>query len=155
MRHLNILTFITLFTLVLTGLPSPCHAFQSHPAPEGLYVHQMSHVLFIGALAYLYWHLGKSSLIASRGWHYMRLFCLLFLVWNCLTFAGHASYSYLSVDDFVNMGTWQSKIALPVTPLKLLYYLTRFEHLISVPAIFCLFIGLRLFYREVCAEEEK
>lgn len=155
MKTTNKLICILLFSLVLTAYPSQCQAFQAHSPPEGLYVHQMAHLLFGGALAYLYWRLGHSSFFVSLGWYYLRIFCLLFVIWNVMTFTGHASYSYLSVGDFANRDTWQSTVVWPITPVKILYYIGRFEHLTSVPAIFYLFLGLRVFCREAREEADK
>ena len=65
MKRIFCIQFIGIVTLLLLGQTESAWALQSHGAPEGIYVHQMAHVLFMGALAYLYWHTRRSQ---DGGW---------------------------------------------------------------------------------------
>ncbi|MCP3930780.1 MAG: hypothetical protein GY705_16960, partial [Bacteroidetes bacterium] len=77
-------------------------ALQSHSAPEGIYVHQMAHLLFMGALGYLYWHTRKSQIFKSKGWKFLQVFCILLILWNLLAFTGHEAFEQLSPEDFAS-----------------------------------------------------
>jgi hypothetical protein len=145
------LTFI-----FIISQPDFSWAFQPHAAPEGHYVHQMAHILFMGALIYLYWHIGRVTSFVSKGWRYLRAFCLLFLLWNILTFTGHAAAVHVHSEDIIlQAGSWNSYLLPPYHTAKILFYFARLDHLLSVPAMFFLYISLKTFYAEAMEGEEK
>lgn len=135
------ISILTIFLLL--GLPGYSWAIQPHGEPEGMYVHQMAHVLFLGALAYLYLHTRSTPDLVSRGWRYLRLFCLLSIAWNIVAFTGHI------VADLHG----QRAPGAPLDIVEILYVLTRMDHFVFVPALFALMFSLRTFYLE--AGEEK
>ena len=77
MKHTLFIKSIGLTVLLVLGQTESAWALQAHGAPEGIYVHQMAHLLFMGALAYLYWHTRRSPVLVSKGWKYLQLFCIL------------------------------------------------------------------------------
>ena len=141
--------------LLIFGASENAWALQSHGPPEGIYVHQMAHVLFTGALIYLYWHTRTTPVIASRGWRYLQVFCGFLILWNLLAFAGHEAFEQLAPSDFIDKGTWKEQLAGPVSSLKVLYYITKMDHFLNVPALLALVVSLRTFYIEALLEEEK
>jgi len=151
-----------LFTVLLSPLcfilffsPDSAWALQTHGPPEGLYVHQMAHVLFMGALIYLFWDIRRSS-FQQRGWVYLQLFCLLMFLWNFIAFTGHEAHHHMKPTDFFYGDSYfQTKLIFPLTSLKLTYYLTKLDHLISVPALFFLYLALRAFYRTTIEQNKK
>jgi hypothetical protein len=143
--------------LVLLGFPEQAWALQPHGAPEGLYVHQIAHVLFAGALIYLFLHTRRTPELCGKGWKYLQLFCLLFAAWNLLALVGHEAAAHLLPADILNSSSWFGRLAGPATPLKMVYFITKMDHLLYVPALFCLVIALRTFYLETVsgdADEE-
>ncbi len=144
-----------LLPVLLLGLPEPSWALQPHGAPEGLYVHQMAHLLFMGALAYLYLHTRRTTALVSKGWRYLRHFCILLFLWNLLAFTGHAVALYISPEHFINKGTWAARIDSPINAFKIIYFLSRMDHLLNIPALFALMISLRTFYLEATEGKEK
>lgn len=148
--------FIPLFTLtLLLGLAERAMALQTHGAPEGLYVHQMAHALFIGALIYLYWHTRKTQETSGRGWKYFQVFCLFLIAWNILAFIGHETLEYLQDSDFLQRNTWDARLAYPISFKKILYYVTKMDHFLIVPALLALVISLRAFYLAAKGEAKK
>ncbi|MGB3212806.1 MAG: hypothetical protein WBB19_19050 [Desulforhopalus sp.] len=141
--------------LLLFGQSESAWALQSHGAPEGIYVHQMAHVLFMGALAYLYWHTRRSPVLVSKGWKYLQFFCILLFCWNLLAFAGHEAFEHLGPHDFIDKNSWKEQIAAPITFIKVLYFITKMDHFLNVPALLALVISLRTFYLEVRKEDNK
>ncbi len=141
--------------LLLLGPAKSAWALQAHSAPEGMYVHQMAHVLFMGALAYLYWHTRRFPALVSRGWKYLQIFCILLFCWNLLAFAGHEAFEHLSPADFINNNSWQERISLPLTFTKTLYFISKMDHLLNIPALLALVISLRTFYLEVLEENKE
>ena len=146
---------ILLIMLLLLGQSESAWALQAHSSPEGNYVHQMAHVLFMGALAYLYWHTRRSTVLISKGWKYLRLFCILLFFWNLLAFAGHEAFEHLAPTDFRNTNSWNEQITAPLTFFKVLYFVTKMDHILNVPALLALVISLRTFYLEALAEDKK
>lgn len=149
----TILFFIAFLCTIL--LPEKSMALQTHSAPEGIYVHQMAHILYMTAMCYLYWDT-KRSTFSGRGWTYLRIFCVFTILWNLLALIGHASAQQLHPDDFtVTGGYLASKINMPITFIKIVFYTAKLDHLLAVPGMFFLYMGLRSFYKNSLEEEGK
>lgn len=151
-RSFAILTFILLMALIE---PGNAWALQSHGPPEGRYVHQMAHLLFMGSLLYLYWHTRHTPALASRGWKYLQIFCIIFALWNILAFIGHEALELLTPADFIEVNGLKERIAGPINMVKIIYFITKMDHLLYVPALLALVISLRTFYHDALREEEK
>lgn len=151
-RHLILIYTIV---LLLVGSTDTAWALQSHGPPEGIYVHQMAHTLFMAALAYLYWHTRRTQELTSKGWKPFQLFCILLFCWNVLAFTGHEALEYLSPNDFIDKNSWSEQLAFPLSFIKVLYYITKMDHFLVVPALFALVISLRTFYKQALEEDRK
>lgn len=127
-------------------------ALQSHGAPEGIYVHQLAHILFSAGLAYLFWHTRKTQEVTSKGWIFLQVFCVILIFWNILAFSGHAAFEHLSYADYINKNTLGERLAGPITFIKGLYYITKMDHFLMVPALFALVVSLRSFYLQAIRE---
>ncbi len=129
-------------------------ALQTHSKPEGIYVHQMAHIFFMAALGYLYWDT-KRSAFSGRGWSYLRVFCVLTILWNLLALFGHAATQNLLPGDIsVADGYLQGTVNAPLTFVKIVYYTAKLDHLLTVPGMFFLFLSLRSFYNRSLKEGE-
>lgn len=144
------LTFLCILTTAFIILhPSLSWALQTHDAPEGLIVHQLAHILFMASLVYLAWDIKRNS-FSGRGWGYLLLFCLFMFSWNVLAFVGHTIEVHINRSDFYTESSYlYTRIYGPFSSAKLAYYIAKFDHLISVPALFFLFLALRTFYHSV------
>ncbi len=139
-----------MFSLILLlSVPDAAWALQSHGPPEGLYVHQMAHVFFICALGYLFWDIRRTS-FSGRGWGYLQIFCIFMIAWNILALTGHAAELLLTTEDFV-FGNDQVPTHLigEVNAAKIIYFFGKLDHLLCVPALLFLFLGLRSFYQNI------
>ncbi len=145
---MNNLRYTTILVFVIFGYAQEAFALQTHGPPEGIYVHQMAHVLFTTSLLYLYWHTRRTQEITGRGWKYFQLFCLFLVFWNILAVVGHEVTSHLGSGDFLAKDTWEAKLAPPVTALKIVYYITKMDHFFIVPALVSLVASLRSLYLE-------
>jgi hypothetical protein len=153
MKICGILT-LTPFWL-LTLFSGDAWALQTHGGVEGVVVHQLAHFQYLGALGYLFWDIRRSS-FAGVGWHYLKRFCLLMMVWNGIAFIGHfAQMSISGVDISTEDGYLSALLLLPVTFGKWVYYITALDHLVCVPALFFLFLAMRSFYRSLDKEKEE
>jgi len=143
-----------LVLLSLTGSVDSAWALQSHGAPEGNYVHQLAHILFVAGLAYLYWHTRKTQETTSKGWISLQVFCVIMVFWNILAFTGHLAFEHLSNIDYANKNTLAEQLVGPITFVKGLYYVTKMDHFLMVPGLFALVVSLRTFYLEACREKK-
>ena len=143
---------LLLFTLFCN--PDNVWALQSHSAPEGIYVHQMAHLLFMTSLIYLYWHTRRTPALNSKGWIYLQVFCLLFAAWNLLALVGHELFELLGPEDFIEKASWQERLAPPINFVKVAYFITKMDHLLYVPSLLALVISLRTFCRESLEDQK-
>ncbi len=134
----------------LVLMARPVHAVQVHAAPEGLYAHQLSHVFFAFSMALLVYWLRQRQLVKQPGWRLIQYAAILFVLWNLDSMLAHyldgRSNLYAKIDE----ASLHGRITLLKGPeaLVLLYYLSRMDHLLSVPAMALLFLGLRLLLRD-------
>ncbi len=138
--------FISFFLGCFLLQPQNAWALQSHGPPEGLYVHQMAHVFFFLALVYLYWDIRRSS-FSGRGWVYLKVFCVFMLIWNIVAFVGHAVAIHIDAHVVPAAGYLHSRIQGPITLYKIIFFITKFDHVLAVPALFFLYVGMRSLYR--------
>ncbi len=120
----------------------PVSALQVHPAPEGLYAHQLAHVFFIVTMGIFAFWLRKRNLTAHSGWRWIRISCLLFILWNLNAFIGHGLDAGLADSAFVGKG-WSKALLPEALEFPYVYYLMKLDHLICVPAIAALYMGLK------------
>ena len=130
-------------------------ALQAHGSSEGIVAHQLAHIQYLGALAYLFWDIRRSS-FTGVGWLYLQRFCLLMMIWNGIAFVGHFAQMTLgegaiSTED----GYLSALLLLPVTFGKWIYYITALDHLVCAPALFFLFLAMRSFYRSLDREKRE
>jgi hypothetical protein len=150
---LRILGASVLLILLLQIFPQSALAFQSHPEPEGLYVHQISHVFFSLAMGIMVYWLQKNNFVASRGWRLIQVACILLIVWNVDTITGHYVEEILPDSTFFGPQGWHQRISVSLGNWALAYYVLKMDHLLSVPALVCLFLGIRILLRQAMSEE--
>lgn len=145
---------ITAFTplLLITLFSGDAWALQTHDGIEGIVVHQLAHIQYLGALGYLLWDIRRSA-FSGIGWLYLQRFCWLMMLWNGLAFVGHFAqvalpYEAISTED----GYLYALLLLPFSFGKWIYYITALDHLLCTPALFFLFLAMRSFYRTVLLE---
>jgi hypothetical protein len=128
--------------ILMAGNASPALAIQTHGYP-GLHVHQIAHILFLAAMISFALRLRASGLTAQPAWRWMALGAWLFGAWNVWTFVGHfITLSIPSRNLMVLEGDLAPSLRLE-TWKEVAYYFLRMDHLISVPAIFFFYLGIR------------
>jgi len=138
----------------MSGTADFAWAFQSHPAPEGLYAHQLAHVFFAASMGILTYWLHRNRLSNQSGWRLIQVSCVLFIAWNVVTFSGHWVEELISDNMLQGYPNWNQRIALGSSPAAVFYYVLKLDHLLCVPAILCLVLGLRSLYKQVLAKAE-
>lgn len=72
-----------------------------------------------------------------------------------MAFTGHWLGTHVDKSDFVTeSGYLSAKIRGPIDMTKMIYYVTKLDHIFSVPALVCLYLCLRSLYKASCEEEK-
>ncbi len=138
--------FIKFFTLSVQCLyasfwTTPAWAVQTHGGAEGLVSHQVGHILFFIGMVFLLVRQHQSRL-TGPGWREFKVFLILVILWNCLTFIGHWFREVVDMDKFVQDNGHMVGYQITNT-FDLIFYITRLDHILLVPAFLFLLMALR------------
>ena len=137
-----VIAFCSLVFLIVTFLwPAAALAVQGHGGAEGLVAHQIGHGLFILGLSYLFFNI-KLARFNKPGWFEFKAFLWMLFLWNLLTFTGHLMKEFVDSGKFAKIAGHVAHMSID-GPWDLLFYLTRLDHLLLVPAFFLLLLALR------------
>lgn len=121
--------------------PMQALAVQAHGGTaEGLVVHQLGHVLFVGGLLFLLNRLRRLKTSDYGGFEF-KLFLWLIILWNALAFHEHWYQETINPDKFIRTAGKISGFIIS-TPLDALYYFSRMDHLLLLPAFLFLMAAL-------------
>ncbi len=123
---------------VLTLAPEAL-AVQSHGDPEGYFVHQIAHLVFMAAMVFMIAVLKKPVTERVKGWHSVRWAAIFFLLWNIDTFSAHVAERGMGLGTAYKQG---SVIYLRDIPAGVYYYGSLAEYFFLVPAFVFLAVGL-------------
>ncbi|MEJ5328865.1 MAG: hypothetical protein WHT07_01775 [Desulfobaccales bacterium] len=129
--------------VLLLTFPRPSLALISHGHPEGLYVHQLAHLLFAGAMIFLIYMIKREGLQRVGGFRTLIWAGVLYTWWNLLAFAGHTAEVFLSEQAFVGRPTDFGQRLLMDEAAAWVYYVAKMDHLILVPAFYLFYRGLK------------
>lgn len=141
----NIFSFLITGIFIKNILFDPAFAFatQSHSDPEGLYVHQFSHLFFVFSMGILIFWLRLRNLIHEKGWRYIQYSAFLFIFWTIDAFTVHfldEQYKWIQVT---RLDLWNIKIDAQFSFISWLYYIVKLDHILCVPAMIFLYLGLK------------
>jgi hypothetical protein len=143
----GLITCIVIFSLFVAALPA--YATQTHKAPEGLYIHQLGHLLFLAAAAFLFSRLHRNPLLTGKGWNRIKISCAFFFLWNLYAFVGHILEELMPAPSFTGKaGVWHQVLAEAPARIGIPFYILKFDHLICMPAILFFFWGIKTLYEE-------
>jgi len=139
---------ITFYATMLGGFflyTEPAWATQTHGQPEGLYAHQIAHIFFIISMGSLEFWLRQRNLTREKGWQYIQLAAVLFILWNLNALTVHFLDEHLEIFGIVKIDLWHIQFDNPQgqDAITLLYYLLKLDHLLCVPAMYFLYYGLK------------
>lgn len=127
------------------GQPAQVWAVQQHAGLEGMVVHELGHLLFMAGMFFLLYRMDQPEtrkMTRGSGWFEFKLFIWLIILWNALTFYGHWHQEIISPDKFVRVGGKITAFILS-SPVDALFYGSRLDHLVLLPAFLCLLQALR------------
>ncbi len=130
--------------LFVTGLllyAEPALAVQHHGGAEGLVSHQIGHILFTLGMVFLLFRVYQDRL-RGAGWFEFKGFLWCIIFWNIMTFSGHWLYELTNSASFTIVN--HHPVAFTINnPQDALFYLTRLDHLLLLPALFFLLKALQ------------
>lgn len=130
---------------------APALATQGHAGIEGVWVHQFAHVFFLFAMLLLIYWLRRAGLVKKPGWRYIQYAALFFILWNVDTILVHFLDEQILAVRVENLGDWRIHIGVDAGRewVAGIYYLAKLDHLLCVPAMVFLMLGLRHMLAEV------
>ncbi len=134
--------------LILCATSGNALAVQIHGPPEGIYVHQMAHDLFAAAMIFLIYTLHRHPLVRCPGWKYLKISLFFFLLWNINALTVHSLSLHLPEHAITGTNLLNQRLQGPLTWERWLYYITRNDHLLCVPAMWFMMRFLKTFYHE-------
>jgi len=142
-RFLSVVFWIA--ACLFLGAASPVQAVQVHSGPEGLYAHQISHVFFASSMGLLVYWLRRRELVREPGWRLIQYAAIFFILWNFDSVLAHYLDDRVDLYARIDAATLQGKVSLLKGPKELIviYYVSKMDHLLSLPAIVLLYLGLR------------
>ncbi|MFO7839045.1 MAG: hypothetical protein R6X08_06075 [Desulfosalsimonadaceae bacterium] len=145
MQLIRSVLFFTVLASFLAATAGPAAATQTHGPPEGLYVHQFSHLFFIVAMAILIYWLRSRRLVQETGWRHIQFAALFFLLWSLDAFFVHILDEQILLVKATRAGPWRIHLSLPegYSWLAFVYYPLKLDHLLCVPGLFFLYTGVR------------
>lgn len=141
--------FVGISWLVLL-VPGTVAATQVHVPSEGLYVHQIAHLFFALAMAFLIYWLRQRQLVRERGWRLIQLGAFFFIIWNVDAFFVHILDDRSDLFRTIDAGTWHASIEFDrnFELLAFFYYFGKMDHLLCAPGMILLYFGLRSLLHE-------
>ena len=129
----------------------PALATQGHAGIEGVWVHQFAHLFFLFSMLLLIYWLRQAGLVKQPGWRSIQYAALFFILWNVDTLLVHFLDEQIRAVSVTSLGNWQIQISTPAGYewLAPVYYLIKLDHLLCVPAMVFLMLGLRHMLKEV------
>jgi hypothetical protein len=125
--------------------PQVALATQGHAGIEGVWVHQFAHLFFLFSMLLLIYWLRQAGLVKQPGWRYIQYAALFFMLWNVDAFLVHFLDEQTQAVRVTSLDDWQIHVSATRgrTGLAVFYYLIKLDHLLCVPAMICLWMGLR------------
>lgn len=128
---------------VLMITAGPAGATQTHSDPEGLVVHQFSHIFFLFSMGLLIYWIRTRGLKQKTGWRHIQYAAALFMIWTMDAFATHLMDEHYEWVRMTQAGPWRVHIEAVNLFTAIIYYLAKMDHLWCVPALLFMYLGLK------------
>jgi hypothetical protein len=143
---------LLLFISFFLPFPEVASATQVHGSPEGIYTHQLAHLFFMLSMVLLIYWLRQRKLIKHTGWRYIQYAAFFFILWNANVMLVHFIDEQAMLITMEKVGDRQIRVSSSLGKwAEITYFVAKLDHLICVPALLFLFLGLR----KLVAETEK
>ncbi len=135
---------VTACFITLLATSSPAIATQPHGDPEGVVIHQFSHVFFIFSMGILIYWLRNRELDRQPGWREIKYSAFFLILWSAVAFVAHLLDEQLAwvITSRVDSFTMLVETTRGGPVLAWFYYIAKLDHLLCVPGLFFLYRGL-------------
>lgn len=127
--------FLTVYWWIFFN-PDIVLATQTHGGPEGVYAHQIAHLFYILSMGFFIHWLRERKLVEEIGWRFIQYAAFFLILWNLDAFLVH----FLEQIGVCSIQANAQNINIG---LNKLYYFAKLDHLLCVPALFFLYLGLK------------
>lgn len=140
-----------IFFFFLFSLPSRAWAFVPHEYPA-IYTHQLARIFLLVAFVWVLWAILHNRLHKQKGWRYLFLSLIFFIVWDLDVFLGRTA-EFIEMPRAVGSAEgWQyfQRDIIIEGPkyLLYLYYVGRLDFLLLNVAMLLFYMGLREHFGE-------
>ncbi|UKL13324.1 hypothetical protein [Dissulfurimicrobium hydrothermale] len=137
-----VLSILTSSLWMIIGSSGSACAFQAHGSPEGLYAHQFAHILYASSVTWLGYRIKRSGLMKNRPWRLISISMFILAWWNIWAFCGHIIEYMLPSGHLGPIPGTDRPGILVASWLDIAYYILKFDNLISVPALWLIYMAL-------------
>ena len=141
------LTLTVLILAVELSGPVTALALQAH-GYKGLYVHQGAHAFFLLAMLSFIYRIHGFDLISRKEWRCISHGAWLLALWNIWAFTGHLVELLVPPDHIQLVGHDPIQVLAVASWKEMAFFFLKMDHLLSVPAIFCFYQGLKTILKE-------
>lgn len=132
-------SFLIIYFFSINGV----NATQSHGGAEGLIAHQFAHIFFLVSMLYFAIKLRRTN-PEGRGWKYLGIAAILFVLWNVNTFIVHTLREFISGAFFTGRQQDFSQVMVVISPLSIAYYTGKItEHFLLVSGSLLFLLGIK------------
>jgi hypothetical protein len=134
--------------LLVWSYPESAFAYIPHWDPkEGFFIRQFSYLFFLVAMLFFFYELKHEDHRPKRGYRFLALAAALFALWNLDCFVGQFVARHLVAPVLAGpAGMFSQNLVLTGAGVWV-YYLTKLDHLLLVPAFLFLYFGIRALAR--------
>jgi hypothetical protein len=136
---------IAIFLFCQLAIPLDVSATQTHGGAEGLIAHQLAHLFFMLSMGILVYWLRQRRLVIRTGWRLIQFAAVFMMLWNIDAFLVHFLEEQPGLITVHRPSPWQIRIDARAgnEMLAVIYYLAKLDHLLCVPAMLMLYLGLQ------------
>jgi hypothetical protein len=128
--------------------PESAFAYIPHWDPkEGFFIRQFSYLFFLFSMLFFFYELKAENLRHKPGFHFLALASGFFALWNLDCFVGQFVALGLGTPAILEPAGIYSQELVMSGPWVWIYYLTKLDHLLLVPAFLFLYFGIRALAR--------
>jgi hypothetical protein len=135
---------VILFAFLMVFLPNEALAIQLHAHGGGIITHQIGHLFFLFSMVVLVFTIREKKLDALKGWRLIQYSAFFFILWNLDTLTAHFLDNQINVVEMKTLSFSHVMIETQSrsTVLQWVYYVLKLDHLLCVPAMLLLYLGV-------------
>ena len=132
-----------LFLLLFVFLPLNAWGYVPHDYPA-IYTHQIARLFLFFAFLIVLWAIFHNRLHTQKGWRYLHLSLIFFIVWDLSVFVGRIA-EFLAIAQTIGSteGWLYFERSIRIDRLEYLYYAGRLDFILLNIAMLLFYLGLR------------